>query len=127
VWRFRLEFKINTLTIYNNYILLYIFNSINMSELSSSQIGTREYFETRIIPPNSRKQELLMKLQQKVWREVAMQLPETSRPNEVELSDLKLLKNNDAWSDLFHNKDRNKSIFEKVQTNIIFHQMESLQ
>ncbi len=98
-----------------------------MSELSSPQIGTREYFETRIIPPNTRKQALLMKLHQKVWSEVAMQLPEDSRPNEAELSDLKLLKNNNAWSDLFHNKDRNKSIFEKVQTNIIFHQMESLQ
>lgn len=97
-----------------------------MSEISSPQIGTREYYNARKMPPNARKQELLKKLEEKVWREVAMLLPENERPTEAEFSDPKLLINHDVWSDLYWSRDKN-SITERVRTNVLSRQMAQLQ
>ncbi len=72
-----------------------------MSEISSPQIGTREYYNARKMPPNTRKQELLKKLEEKVWREVAMQLPEDKRPTEAELSDSDFLKDHHEWFKMY--------------------------
>ncbi len=88
-----------------------------MSEITTLRPGTREYYDSRQMPENPRKIELLKILEERIWREVAAQLPESEMPTEVEFSDPRLLGKHTEWFLAYHKRDKN-TLIERVKNNV---------